>query len=161
MNAGSMNKIQLAGLLYKVTGTLEDDIKDAEASISADFSKADSVVGISSYMESIFYNLISNAIKYKHPGRKPVITLESQMLDEYVQIDIGDNGLGIDLDAHKETLFGLYKRLHFHVDGRGLGLYLVKTQLTALGGKIDVKSKEGEGTIFTLWIRNFPHETTA
>jgi signal transduction histidine kinase len=155
MNAGSMNKIQLPGILYKVTGTLEDDIKEAQASISVDFSQADSVAGISSYIESIFYNLISNAIKYKHPGRKPVITVQSQMADEFVQIDIGDNGLGIDLDAHKETLFSLYKRLHFHVDGRGLGLYLVKTQVTALGGKIDVKSKEGEGTVFTLWIKNF------
>ena len=79
MNVGSMNKIQLDGLLYKVMGTLEDDIKESQASISADFSKADSVIGISSYMESIFYNLISNAIKYKHPGRKPVITVQSQM----------------------------------------------------------------------------------
>jgi len=162
MEIGSMNKIQLAGLLSKVTGTLEDDIKESQASISGDFSKADSVVGISSYMESIFYNLISNAIKYKHPGRKPVITVQSQMLDEYVQIDISDNGLGINLDVHKETLFSLYKRLHFHVDGRGLGLYLVKTQVTALGGKIDVKSKEGEGTVFSVWIKNFsPAETIA
>jgi signal transduction histidine kinase len=154
MNIGSMNKIQLAGVLYKVTRTLEDDINESQASISADFSKADSVVGISSYMESIFYNLISNAIKYKHPGRKPVITVQSHMTDEYVQIDIADNGLGINLEAHKESLFSLYKRLHFHVDGRGLGLYLVKTQITALGGQIDVKSKEGEGTVFTLWIKN-------
>ena len=162
MNIESMNKIPLPGLLYKVTGTLEDDIKESQASITADFSKADSVIGISSYMESIFYNLISNAIKYKHPGRKPVITVQSQMVDEYVQIDIGDNGLGINLDAHKETLFSLYKRLHFHVDGRGLGLYLVKTQVTALGGKIDVKSKEGEGTVFSLWIKNgSPAETIA
>ena len=162
MEIGSMNKIQLAGLLSKVTGTLEDDIKESQASISGDFSKADSVVGISSYMESIFYNLISNAIKYKHPGRKPVITVQSQMLDEYVQIDISDNGLGINLDVHKETLFSLYKRLHFHVDGRGLGLYLVKTQVTALGGKIDVKSIEGEGTVFSVWIKNFsPAETIA
>ena len=60
----------------------------------------------------------------------------------------------LDLKAHKETLFSLYKRFHFHVDGRGLGLYLVKTQVTALGGKIDVKSKEGEGTVFSLWIKN-------
>ena len=75
-------------------------------------------------------------------------------MDEYVQIDIADNGLGIDLEAHKENLFSLYKRFHFHVDGRGLGLYLVKTQVTALGGKIDVKSKEGEGTVFSLWIKN-------
>ncbi len=162
MNVGSMNKIQLDLLLHKVMGTLEDDIRESQTSISADFSKASSVIGISSYMESIFYNLISNAIKYKHPGRKPVISLQSQIQDEYVKIDIADNGLGIDLKEHKENLFSLYKRFHFHVDGRGLGLYLVKTQVTALGGEIDVNSKEGEGTVFSLWIKNLHSpETTA
>jgi signal transduction histidine kinase len=112
-------------------------------------------------MESIFYNLISNAIKYKHPGRKPVIGVKSQIQDDYVQIEIADNGLGIDLEEHKENLFSLYKRFHSHVEGRGVGLYLVKTQVTALGGKIDVKSKEGEGTVFTLWIRNDYSSDTA
>ena len=78
------------------------------------------------------------------------------------KIDIADNGLGIDLKEHKENLFSLYKRFHFHVDGRGLGLYLVKTQVTALGGEIDVNSKEGEGTVFSLWIKNVHSpETTA
>jgi signal transduction histidine kinase len=73
---------------------------------------------------------------------------------EFIQIDIADNGLGIDLDTHKSNMFSLYKRFHFHVEGRGLGLYLVKTQLTALGGKIDLVSTEGEGSVFSIWLKN-------
>jgi signal transduction histidine kinase len=154
MSLGSMNKINLDALLAKVMTTLEDDLRESKTTISSDFSRADTVMGISGYMESIFYNLISNAIKYKHPGRAPEISIRSHAKGDFIQIEIADNGLGIDLETHKENLFSLYKRFHFHVEGRGLGLYLVKTQITALGGRIDVKSKEGEGTAFTLWVKN-------
>lgn len=142
--------------MNKVMDTLHDDIEEADARISADFSGADKIKTIPSYMESIFYNLISNAIKYRHPERRPVINVQSHRSGEYVQIDIADNGLGINTETNKDSLFSLYKTFHSHVDGRGLGLYLVKTQVTALGGKIDLKSKEGDGTVFSLWIKAEP-----
>jgi signal transduction histidine kinase len=154
MNAQLMDKIRLDTLLYKVEATLEEDIQKTKTIISADFSRAENVTSIPTYMESILYNLINNAIKYRHPGRRPKVSIQSQDQGEYIQIDICDNGLGIDVETNKEHLFGLYKRFHFHVEGRGLGLYLVKSQLTALGGKIDLKSKEGEGTVFSIWIKN-------
>jgi signal transduction histidine kinase len=154
MNAQLMHEIQLEPLLEKVMLTLEQDVQETKANISADFEGANEVVGIPSYLESIFYNLISNAIKYRHPGRRPAISIKSQMKGDSVQIDIADNGLGINVEAHKENLFSLYKRFHFHVEGRGMGLYLVKTQVNALGGKIDLKSREGEGSVFTLWFKN-------
>jgi signal transduction histidine kinase len=156
MNSELMKQIQLDNVLNKVIDTLHDDIKETNARISADFSEAGEIKTIPSYMESIFYNLISNAIKYRHPERRPVINLQSQRTGEYIQIDIADNGLGIDTETHKDNLFSLYKRFHSHVDGRGLGLYLVKTQVTALGGKIDLKSKKGDGSVFSLWIKSEP-----
>lgn len=104
-------------------------------------------------MESIFYNLISNAIKYRHPDQRPYIRIKSDLNGDYVQINVAGNGLGIDLKAHKNNLFSLHKRFHYHVDGKGLGLYLVKTQLEALGGKIDVRSMEGEGSVFSFFIK--------
>jgi signal transduction histidine kinase len=141
-------------LLDKIRVTLAEDIQLTKANILADFSKAERVTTIPSYMESILYNLISNAIKYRHPGRRPTISIQSQDRGEFVQIDISDNGLGIDVETNKENLFSLYKRFHFHVEGRGLGLYLVKSQLAAMGGKIELRSKEGEGTAFSIWIKN-------
>jgi signal transduction histidine kinase len=67
---------------------------------------------------------------------------------------ISDNGLGIDLALHQNNIFNLYKRFHTHVDGKGMGLYLVKTQVTALGGKIEVESKVNVGTTFKVFLRN-------
>jgi signal transduction histidine kinase len=73
-------------------------------------------------------------------------------VDDRVRVDIGDNGLGIDLEAHQGQMFSLYKRFHFHVEGKGLGLYLVKTQLSALRGKIEVSSVVDVGTNLSLYF---------
>ena len=152
----ALKQTRLNSIYDKVISSLEVDIKGTKASISADFTSADNVKTIPSYLESIFYNLISNAIKYRHPDRDPIINLRSVAHDDYVQIDIADNGLGIDTEANKENLFSLYKRFHSHVDGRGTGLYLVKTQVSALGGRIDLKSKQGDGSVFTVWMKAEP-----
>jgi signal transduction histidine kinase len=152
----SLKQTRLDSIYDKVISTLDGDIRGTKASISADFTSAGNVKTIPSYLESIFYNLISNAIKYRHPDRDPIINLRSVAHDEYVQIEIADNGLGIDTEANKENLFSLYKRFHSHVEGRGLGLYLVKTQVSALGGRIDLKSKQGDGSVFTVWMKAEP-----
>ena len=152
----SLKQTRLDSIYDKVISTLDGDIRGTKASISADFTSAGNVKTIPSYLESIFYNLISNAIKYRHPDRDPIINLRSVLHNEYVQIEIADNGLGMDTEANKESLFSLYKRFHSHVDGRGLGLYLVKTQVSALGGRIDLKSKQGDGSVFTVWMKAEP-----
>ncbi len=154
MNIQALVDIQLDALLRTVIHSLKEEIKETRVDISFDFSQIDSVKSLLPYLESIFYNLISNAIKYRHPDRQPFIRIQSRLSNDYVQIDVVDNGLGIDLDMHKDNLFTLYKRFHFHVEGKGLGLYLVKTQLAALGGKIEIESKEGEGTVFRVFIKN-------
>lgn len=153
INEEALTQTRLESVFEKVITTLDSDIKGSNANVSADFTKVGNVKTIPSYLESIFYNLISNAIKYRHPDRDPIVNLRSATCGEYVQIDIADNGLGIDTEANRDSLFSLYKRFHSHVDGRGLGLYLVKTQLSALGGKIDLTSKQGVGSVFTVWMK--------
>ncbi|PZR30514.1 MAG: two-component sensor histidine kinase, partial [Azospira oryzae] len=101
-------------------------------------------------VNSILYNLISNAIRYRSIERTPVVKVSSHEDGEYYFIDVEDNGLGIDLNQNKDNLFKLYKRFHFHVEGKGLGLYLVKTQIESLGGQIEVTSKVNEGTTFKV-----------
>lgn len=156
IDVNALTQTRLDSIYDKVLSTLDGDIKGTNASISADFTGAGNLKTIPSYLESIFYNLINNAIKFRHPDRNPVINLRSVAHDDYVQIDIADNGLGIDTEANKENLFSLYKRFHSHVEGRGLGLYLVKTQVSALGGRIDLKSKQGDGSVFTVWMKAEP-----
>lgn len=153
MNTTILSNIELTPLLDKVLTTLEPEIKETKTKVISDFSKLDSITSLHPYMESIFYNLLSNAIKYRHPDRPPVIHVSSTAVDGFGLITFQDNGLGIDIDKHKGNLFNLYKRFHFHTEGKGMGLYLVKTQLSALGGKIEVNSKVDEGTRFSVFLK--------
>lgn len=154
MNSQVLDTIRLNVLMDKVMNTLDAEIKESRADITLNFEKANVVKSLSPYLESILYNLVSNAIKYKHPGRRPAIHVASSVEGNFVRVDITDNGLGIDLENVKDGIFSLYKRFHFHVEGKGMGLYLVKTQLAALGGEIRIKSKEGEGTTFSVFLKN-------
>jgi len=83
-----------------------------------------------------------------------MISIRTETREEYIYIEVRDNGLGMDLSLYKEKLFTLYSRFHLHVEGKGMGLYLVKTQVAALKGKIEVDSQLNVGTTFRLWIRN-------
>jgi hypothetical protein len=102
-------------------------------------------------VHSILYNLISNAIKYRASTRRPEITITSDLRQNYV-LEVKDNGLGIDLKRYKDSLFKLYKRFHFHTEGKGLGLYLVKLQAETLGGKVEVQSEINESTHFKVFL---------
>jgi PAS domain S-box-containing protein len=131
---------------------LGQEIKAAKAKIEDDFSACPSVHSIKSYMHSIFLNLVSNALKYRSPDRKPVIRVTSAQEEHYSVISVQDNGLGIDLIKHGTKIFNLYKRFHHEVEGRGIGLYLVKNQVESLGGKIEVESSLGNGTLFKVYL---------
>jgi signal transduction histidine kinase len=145
--------VDLNSTLAKVTAMLEYEIRETGASVETDF-EVETFFSLPPYIESILYNLLSNAMKYRHPDRRPVITIRSRPEDDLTfRIEITDNGLGIDLERNKDSIFNLYKRFHFHVEGKGLGLYLVKTQVTALGGRIAVESKIDQGTTFTLFLK--------
>jgi signal transduction histidine kinase len=121
--------------------------------LAVDFSDAPYVFGIRPMVQSIFYNLLSNAIKYQSPERKLELDIYSVKLDDQrTMIQVSDNGLGIDLKAQRNNIFKLYKRFHPHVPGKGLGLYLVKTQVETLGGVIEVESEPDFGTSFKLFF---------
>lgn len=108
------------------------------------------VKAIGPYLESIFYNLVSNAIKYAKED--PEITINAKKQDEWVIIEVKDKGIGIDIETHKDKLFGLYKRFHLHVEGKGLGLFMVKTQTEAMNGKIELESTPNVGTCFRIYL---------
>lgn len=102
------------------------------------------------YLQSIIQNLMSNAIKYRRKDTNSFIHFETAYEDNKKVMYIRDNGLGIDLEKHGENLFGLYKRFHRNVSGKGMGLFLVKSQLEALDALISVKSEENIGTTFKI-----------
>ena len=147
--SGIRQKIVLREELEHAKVLLEKEITDHRADIEANFSVPE-IYAAKHMIDSILYNLISNAVKYRSPDRKPHIIVSSSKEGDRVVLTAEDNGLGLDIDKYKEKLFGLYKRFHSHTDGRGLGLFLVKLQTQAMGGTIEVQSKVGIGTIFRI-----------
>ena len=125
-------------------------INNDQVQIISDFSGAEELVSVRSYLYSIFLNLVSNSIKYKRPGIKPIIEITSAKIKNKIQLTFKDNGLGIDIKNKEDEIFGLYKRFHDHVDGKGLGLFMVKTQVESLGGKIMVASEVNKGSEFRI-----------
>jgi|GEM_PF-3738953 len=105
------------------------------------------------YLESIFINLISNSIKYRSNLRPLQISMSTQRLDEGIRLIFADNGSGIDTTRHKDRLFGMYQRFHSNTEGHGLGLFIVKAQVQALGGNIEIESKVDS---YTRFIITFP-----
>jgi PAS domain S-box-containing protein len=107
-----------------------------------------------SYLESILLNLLTNSIKYKSDKRKLKININAHQLGDSVVLIFKDNGIGIDLERNKDKVFGLYQRFHDYPDSKGLGLYLVKSQVETMGGTISIESKVDVGTTFSLTFKN-------
>jgi signal transduction histidine kinase len=97
--------------------------------------------------------MITNALRYSSPDRKLEIKIRSYKQDSWVIVDFADNGLGMDLNRYGDRLFGLYQRFHGNKEGKGLGLYMTRSQVTAMGGKIEVESEPGRGTIFKIYFK--------
>lgn len=142
--------VNLQEVVENVKENLKDTIAKNNAHIDIDITAIPRVYTIKSYLHSIFYNLIGNSIKYRSPERDPVIKIIAEVTTTSAQVKFRDNGLGIDTEKYGNKLFSLYQRFHNHVEGKGLGLYLVRTQTTALGGRITLESKPDSGTEFTL-----------
>jgi PAS domain S-box-containing protein len=146
-------EIVFEDILKVIKKNLETPLKKAGAKIETDFKDAPSVYSILSYVNSILFNLIENAIKFRSPKRPLEIRIESSLSYDYIILSVCDNGLGIDLKTQGDKVFGLYKRFHSHIEGRGLGLHLVKTQVKALGGKIEVESTVDKGSCFKIFFQ--------
>lgn len=102
------------------------------------------------YLESILLNFSTNAVKYAHPDRFPVLKFEFFIENQKKVLTIKDNGLGIDIEKHGNSLFGMYKTFHKHENANGIGLYITKNQIESMNGQISVESKVNEGTTFKI-----------
>ena len=98
-------------------------------------------------------NLLTNAIKYRSYERPLKIRITTKNQGDFVVLTFEDNGIGLDLERHRDKMFGLYQKFHDRPNSKGMGLYLIKSQLESLGGSIDVESKVDVGTKFILKFR--------
>lgn len=148
-----LEEVDLSQTLQEVLKSINSLSQAAKATINYDFSKVGRVAFNKIYMESVFLNLITNSIKYSRPDRCPEITIHSEIQNGKTQLVIRDNGLGFDLDKVKNRIFGLHQKFHEHTDSKGIGLYLVHSHITNLGGHIEVASKVNEGTTFLITFK--------
>jgi PAS domain S-box-containing protein len=147
--------VKFSVLVDDIKLSIQNLIKTEQVEVKTDFLQVAEFLTLKSYIHSIFYNLISNSIKYRHAQKCPVIEIMSHKKDEHLIITFKDNGIGIDMASRKDQVFGLYKRFHQHVEGKGMGLFMVKTQVETMKGKISIESNVNEGTVFTI---TFPYK---
>ena len=123
----------------------------ANARLDVDLAAGVAVRFLEKNLRSVVYNLLSNAIKYRAPTRPARVHLRAYPDGAFVHLTVRDNGLGLDA-ASQGRLFGLFERLHTHVEGSGIGLFMVKKMVENAGGRITVASELGVGSLFTVLL---------
>lgn len=158
--AGSrFDTIELSSFTKKVIQDMREIYNQPDIDIEVDLKQEQTISFVPDLMYSIMQNLLSNAIKYRSPKRNPKIKIWAESQGEFCCLNIEDNGIGIDLETNKNRLFGMFQRLHeedIEVEGRGIGLHLVRNIVYSNGGKIEVQSKVDEGTTFMVCLPREP-----
>ena len=145
-------RLDFKQILDDVKVSINDLLVEYDAGIIEDFSEAPEVNFSKKNLRSIIYNLLSNAIRYSSPDRKPEIKISSFRQGGHTVLTIQDNGLGIKKED-QEKIFVMFKRLHNHVEGTGVGLAIVKRIIDNSGGRIELESTPGEGTTFKVYFK--------
>ena len=141
-------------ILNNVKTSISNTISNANAIVEADFNEVQSIKFSKTYLESIFLNLLTNSIKYAHPERKLIVKIKTlRDRENKIKLVFSDNAIGMDMKRVKDRIFGLYQRFHNNADSKGIGLYLIHSQITALGGTIEVESEVNVGTTFSITFK--------
>ena len=145
-------EIDLKEIIESVKMDLDQQIMEANALLIIDIDSCERIKFSKKNLKSIIYNLLSNAVKYRSPERRAHIQITCESLHEYVVLVVTDNGLGFNVSATNKV-FSMFKRLHVHVEGSGIGLYIVKKIVDDAGGKIEVQSEVDNGATFKIYFR--------
>ena len=144
--------VNLKATISRMIESVYPQLESNNVSITTDVPENIEIYGLRSYLESIVINFITNGIKYRSIDRDSYILIKAKkdQISQTINITFEDNGLGIDLNLHGDRLFKMYKTFHDHKDARGIGLFLTKTQIETMDGKVEVESKVNVGTKFTV-----------
>ncbi|WP_338762597.1 ATP-binding protein [Bernardetia sp. ABR2-2B] len=158
-SGSKFDTIELSSFTEKVIKDMKEIYNQPEIDIQVDMTNEQTISFVPDLMYSIMQNLLSNAIKYRSPKRTPKIKIWAEPNEEYYCLNIEDNGIGIDMEANESRLFGMFQRLHednTEIEGRGIGLHLVRNIVYSNGGKIDVESEIDKGTKFIICLPREP-----
>ncbi|MEQ8478997.1 PAS domain S-box protein [Fulvivirga sp.] len=143
-------QIDLKKYVDEIISNIEQEVIQSGTIIKTDFSKVDLFYFSDKYLKSILQNLITNAVKYRSDKRQSKIDISAELSNNNINIRVKDNGIGIDLNKYGDRLFGLYQKFHNGPNSKGLGLFIVKSHVELVGGKIEVESEVDVGSTFKV-----------
>ncbi|WP_022824914.1 PAS domain-containing protein [Hymenobacter norwichensis] len=143
--------VDLTTVLEEVRLDLAPLMAATQAELRVEVGECPTISFSQKNLRSVLYNLLSNAFKYCHPDRTPQVLVRCRQAKGYAVLEVEDNGLGLD-QGQQARLFGMFQRFHDHVEGTGIGLYMVKRMVENVGGRIQVQSQLGEGTTFVVFF---------
>ena len=147
-----LENIELSRVLNELVDYFKRVEERRQPDIEIDLTAISSLHSSAPFVESILYNLMANAIKYSKRDTVPKLKIWTELIDQKISIHVKDQGVGINLEKDGNKLFKLYTQLNKDIKGKGLGLYMVKTQVQLLNGEINVKSELGIGTEFIVTL---------
>ncbi|GAB2941917.1 hypothetical protein GCM10027048_02970 [Hymenobacter coalescens] len=145
------DEVNLITLIREVSLDLSPLLQAADARVEVAVSSCPNISFSEKNLRSVVYNLLSNAVKYRHPDRRPEVRIACHSTPQHVVLSVQDNGLGLQV-ANNTRLFTMFQRFHDHVDGSGIGLYMVKRIMENAGGRIEVESQIGAGSTFSVYF---------
>lgn len=148
-----MKPVFLQSAIGQVQNNIEALIREKDPIIDISVDKTHVVHAVPAYLQSILLNLFTNALKYSSPKRKLHIKIAGSIEEDLIILRFQDNGLGIDMNRHKDKIFGMFKTFHRHPDAKGIGLFITKNQIESMGGSIAVKSEVDRGTTFSMTFK--------
>lgn len=151
-------RLKFEDIFIEIKKSITEQIETSKASIKEDFSECPEIDYPHLHLKSVMQNLLVNAVKYRDSNKALIIEVKTTKRNGRVCLKVKDNGLGFDASKYRKKMFGLFKRLHTHVEGKGIGMYIVKSIIDAHGGKIEVKSKPFDGALFKVYLNHSRNE---
>ncbi|OXB08395.1 hypothetical protein B0A81_08740 [Flavobacterium plurextorum] len=146
----NVKSLDLGEFLKKILVVIAPQINEKSVTIINNVAIGSQVIFNPAYLESVLLNLTTNAIKYASPERVPIVKFDFFIENQKKVFTVTDNGLGIDLKKYGAVLFDIFKTFHAADHSSGLGLHMVKNQIDAMNGKLEVNSKVGHGSCFKI-----------
>ncbi len=151
---GSMKQLNLSQYIESAIQTVAPAAAAKVVTINNHVGSDVSVAAVEAYLDSIILNLLTNGIKYSSPDRAALINISAAREGGYVLLSIQDNGVGMDMKSVGDKLFGMYKTFHGNSDAKGIGLFITRNQVEAMGGKVICESEKNEGTTFKIYLKH-------
>jgi len=149
----NLKSINILNTIHQIEKSIGGLLNEQDAILKMSISKSHFVNAVPAYLESIFLNILTNALKYSSKDRTPVIEISSKIKKGNILVSFTDNGQGIDLKRHGDKIFGMYKTFHKHKDAKGIGLFITKNQIEAMGGSIKIESQVDKGTTMFIELK--------